>query len=332
MASDQPLIVAGAKKTLKTSILLDAAISLASGKPFLGLIAVQKAARVAVMTGESGLATLQETCRRIAESKGIALAQISGIVFSTRLPRLDNSQHLSALTQYLTEDEIDVLMLDPAYLCMPGDEAGNLFKQGTLLRGLTEACQEAGASIVLCHHNRKSFTNPGSVPELDDIAWAGFAEFARQWWLVGRRTKYQPGTGHHELWLNIGGSAGHSALWALDIDEGRPSDSGGRRWDVSLKPATEAREEARRQNDEVKKQRKLKREAEQVEQAKTAIAASFGGSPKQTKRDLQSNSGINRRVFDLALAEMCREGSVVPASIHRRNGQSYEGFEYIGLA
>ena len=41
MAAGQPLIVAEAKKTLKTSVLLDAAISLASGKPFLGKIDVQ---------------------------------------------------------------------------------------------------------------------------------------------------------------------------------------------------------------------------------------------------------------------------------------------------
>jgi hypothetical protein len=71
------------------------------------------------------------------------------------------------------------------------------------------------------------------------MSWAGFAEFARQWLLIGRREDYVPGTGEHRLWLSVGGSAGHSGLWAVDVDEGVSP----RHWNVELSTPDEARRE-----------------------------------------------------------------------------------------
>ena len=152
MTAGQPLILAGGKKNLKTNILLDAAISLASGSPFLGKLKVNRAARVAVMTGESGLATIQETCRRICRAKEKELRDISGLIISPDIPRAELVDHLDALEEFIRGDEIEILAIDPAYMCMPGDDAGNLFKQGTMLRELTAVCTKAGASLILAPH------------------------------------------------------------------------------------------------------------------------------------------------------------------------------------
>ena len=35
-----------------------------------------------------------------------------------------------------------------------------------------------------------------------------------------RRRSFDPGTGHHELWLTTGSRAGDHGLWELDVDEG----------------------------------------------------------------------------------------------------------------
>ncbi len=68
--------------------------------------------------------------------------------------------------------------------------------------------------------------------ELADIAWSGFAEFARQWLLLSRREPYIDGTGEHRLYLRSGGSAGHSALIHLDASEGiQPN----RHWQIDAK-------------------------------------------------------------------------------------------------
>ena len=56
--------------------------------------------------------------------------------------------------------------------------------------------------------------------DLDDLTGSGYSEFFRQWLLLSRREEYIQGSGSHRMWMHIGGSAGHSSLTALDIEEG----------------------------------------------------------------------------------------------------------------
>ncbi|MBI3464901.1 MAG: AAA family ATPase [Planctomycetes bacterium] len=187
----QPCILAGGKKTLKTSLIVYMAIALATGGRFLGRLQA-KQCRVTVMSGESGLATIQETARRIAAVASVKLADIESLIWSTSLPKIGSALHLEALERFLKADAIEVLFLDPAYLAMPGGDAGNLFVQGELLSGLNDVCQQLGVGLVLAHHTRKGNGKDFDAPELESIAWAGFQEFCRQWLLIGRREKYEP--------------------------------------------------------------------------------------------------------------------------------------------
>lgn len=242
----QPCIVAGPKKALKTSILIALAIALAMGLPFLGCFTVTRPCKVLILSGESGMATMQETARRICASMGISLADCDNLLWSDWLPRFDNPNHLDSLEQTLQQTQCEVLIVDPAYLCMPGTDASNLFIQGTLLQRISEMCQRQGVGLILAHHTRKQGKGNANYepPELDDMAWAGFAEFARQWLLIGRRERYEPGTGEHRLWLSVGGSAGHSGLYGLDIDEGTAP----RHWSVDVLTPDEARKEKKADN------------------------------------------------------------------------------------
>lgn len=327
----QPMIWAGGKKCLKTNGVCDAGISFVSGKPVFGKFTINRRIRVAIMTGESGMATIQETCRRICKAKDLELAKLDGLIFSPDLPRIDDVNHQEALRRWLKRDDIECLILDPAYLVVPAEDNGNLFAQGAMLRNLTEVCADVGVGIILCHHTRKNLVDPFAAPELEDIAWAGFQEFARQWVLVSRRQKYEPGTGHHELWLNVGGSAGHSSLWALNVDEGTPKDQGGRRWQVEMLSATEARQDAQEKQEAKKQEVRDTKHVAKVNAAKDAIAGALRSVPDnaETVSQIRQRSGCKGAAFDEAMGELLRIKKLIPFTVTRANKQTYEGYQYV---
>ena len=95
----------------------------------------------------------------------------------------------------------------------------------------------SGATPIFAHHNTKGNSKNYEPPELEDMAWAGFAEFARQWLLIGRRELYEIGSGVHKLWMNIGSSAGFNGCYGVDVEEGTADgELRGRRWQVSVRP------------------------------------------------------------------------------------------------
>src|SRR5580700_11132637 len=240
LAAAQPGGIFGAFKTLKTSITADLLISLASGTPFLGHFPVAEPGRTLFLSGESGLAALQSIARRIAAARGLSLETLDNFELSPKLPNLDSPDDVRALGRIVRRKKPVCVAIDPAYLAIRGEDARNLFAMGSLLRPLAELCDETGSAILIVHHCKRSRIIPGNPATLDDIAWSGFAEFSAQWLLLSRRRRFDPDTGHHELWFSTGGRAGHHGLWALDVDEGIPGDPNGRIWKPCLRSAGDA--------------------------------------------------------------------------------------------
>jgi replicative DNA helicase len=325
LVRDQPVLLGGPKKSLKTSIMLDAALSLGTGKPFLGKFDVPERLKVAVLSGESGQITIRETALRVAQSKSVKLSACD-VLWGFDLPRLGVEEDLAALSAGLRDNGVAVVFIDPAYLCLLAGthdlQANNMFQVGPLLLRVAKICQESGTTLVLVHHTTKPAgmlrMQAGEPLELEDLAYSGFQEFARQWVLVNRREKYEAGSGEHLLWLNIGGSAGHSGCWGLDIDEGRLDDNfGGRRWSVRVRSMEEAMKgisEAKETKKEAAKKAKLQEDTEKVLKA---LAACPEGETQSTICKL---TGLQARVVGPVLMGLLEQKKVVRTQVLKASG------------
>jgi hypothetical protein len=153
---------------------------------------------------------------------------------------LSNRTDRRELADGLRVRAVEFVIIDPLYLCLlrgaSGASAANIYEIGPLLYDVATDCLDAGATPLLVHHATKWAGIGTDQPlGLDELAFTGIGEFARQWVLVSRRGQYTPGSGEHDLTLAVGGSAGHSGCWRLRVSEGRPGpDLSGRRWDVGV--------------------------------------------------------------------------------------------------
>lgn len=324
LVAGQPCVIAGSKKTLKRSVGLDLCISLAANEPFLGQFPISCCAKTGIMSGESGKVTIYETANRICSAKGIDPLNYLYPVMAFELPVLNEKTHLEGLHRFIEDHELDVIFIDPSYLCMPlGADAGNLFAVGALLAQITKLGERTGCTILLCHHNRKSTGQPHEPPELEDIAWAGFQEWARQWLLLGRRSGFRPDSnGEHELWMSVGGSAGHHGLWAVDVTEGKRSDPSGRIWNVSVNSASQAIQK----NEDRQEQIKEEKERETVNRRKVKLIDVLKHKPDgETRSQLRALSGMNDTAFAPVLAELLQEGIIESCLVTKSNRQ-HDGF------
>ena len=331
LVKGQPCIIADGRKSLKTSLIIDMGISLCTGGYFLGKLKVNRPCRVGILSGESGMATIQETSRRICNAAGFQLSEIvEGLAFSPDIPVFEDLRYLDALRNFIVKDQLEVIFIDPAFMAMSGADAGNLFIQGKTLRLVNQVCDELGTTFCLVHHTRKP---PREAPfgpvELDHIAWSGFPEWARQWLLIGRREPYEVGSGLHKLWLSTGGSAGHNHLWAVDIDEGPFTTGVPRKWDVTVSNPEDARVSAEADREAAKDRARAKGHAARVEDGKRRIIEAMVKFPEgETRRRIRIAAGLSPDRFDRALGALIQDGTIVPLDLQKSNRKTpYDAYK-----
>ncbi|MCY2987173.1 MAG: bifunctional DNA primase/polymerase [Planctomycetota bacterium] len=253
LVANQPGIVGGGWKCLKTGSMIDLATSLASGTYFLNHFAVANPVKTGFVSSESGMFTVSETTKRIAEAKDIDLgALLANLVVTPESNDFSSPSGTEQLVAWCKRREFVVVIIDPAYLNFPGlaETSANVFAVGAALRAFSVALLREGITPIVVHHTVKVPLNKFEPLDLASLSGSGWAEFARQWILLNRRRDYQDGSGFHELNLRIGGSAGHSSLWHLDIDEGPSDQAGDRKWRVGLKTAGQAKVDHERRKEE----------------------------------------------------------------------------------
>jgi hypothetical protein len=240
---DQVMLVSGPKKALKTTILLDMALSLAAGTPFLDRFNVPERKKTLVLTAEAGAATYKSKLQAIFDSKlGHKMPEdaLDYLFVGSEVPRIASDSvtdlpDVEALIKLCKYKEIEVVVIDPAYLALNPKDSSNLFSMGLMLRGFIDTLKELDVTVIIAHHSTKGSGNISlDYPDLSTMSGSGFAEFAGQWLLIGRKSEYEY-NGQHELLMNIGGRAGHGGNYDISINEGqfdRESEDW-RRWEIN---------------------------------------------------------------------------------------------------
>lgn len=341
LVKGEPCVLGGPSKSLKTSVAIDLAVSLATATRFLGRFEVPAPARVILISGESGRPIIQANARAVCAARGIAdPAGMEGLLWGFTLPQLTVAEHMDALRAAIVEHRAEVVIVDPFYMTLPADvDPKNMFMMGPVLSAYAEGCLALGATPVLLHHFTKKRDDPTAPPDMAELAFAGIAQWMRQWMLLARRTPFRPEEAVHSMFFCYGGSAGHCGELHLDIDTGRiDEDFGGRRWDVRITTPGEGMTQEREQHraDQLRKEEERAREAEE---RKARQARDDAGRMHRTMLELDRPETLSRirgmvnLSGDRALAAVLhleREGLARRAAVTVRTGtgaREVEGYE-----
>lgn len=161
-------MIAGEPKTYKSVQATDLALSVASGRPFLGHFNVPETGAVLYVQEENNVQTVQDRVFKIASQKCLLTSTPTGLALPNDLPIYFSNNFGINLTEknskQLIEDTIKkikpiLVILDPLYMMMGTVDENNATEVSELLKWLTHLRNVYGVSILLCHHYNKGNGN-----------------------------------------------------------------------------------------------------------------------------------------------------------------------------
>jgi AAA domain len=157
-------VLAAEDKAGKTWAILDLAVSVAAGRPWLGAYPCPHAGRVLVFLGEGNQRAIVRRLRAICAHKHLQVEKLAArIRLCFRVPRLTSGADLAAVAGELATSPAALVIVDPLYLAIGTAGAGaDLYAMGTVLSAIQGVCQQAGAALVVVTHWNKTGEGRGA--------------------------------------------------------------------------------------------------------------------------------------------------------------------------
>ena len=153
--------IAGPPKVGKSWLVVDLAVSVASGTCALGRFAVPQPGPVVMFPAEDGPSAIRTRVEGLALARGLDLKALSLFIVTAEKLKLDDPLDRQQLEGLLEERRPKLLVLDPLVRLHSGDEnhAGHVSEVLGYLRALQRRFEVA---IIVTHHvSKKAHAHPG---------------------------------------------------------------------------------------------------------------------------------------------------------------------------
>jgi hypothetical protein len=147
-------VVSGEPKTCKTFTVLEMAVAVSSGRPFLRHFPVERPGRVLLFAAEDAPHVIRKRLEVIAGASGLDLSVCDIQVITSPIVRLDIAEHRAALSETIDQLKPRLVILDPFIRLHRVDE-NRSDEISPLLAYLRSVQKLYNTAIVIVHHARK---------------------------------------------------------------------------------------------------------------------------------------------------------------------------------
>ena len=147
------MLIAGSSKAGKSFLLMELAIAIAEGRPWLGMTCEK--GRVLYVNLEIDPASAIHRFLRIYRCRMWPLNHTDDIViWNLRGHAVPLDELVPKLIRRIRNDHFDAIIIDPIYKVIMGDE-NNASDMGRFANQFDKICNETGCSVIYCHHHSK---------------------------------------------------------------------------------------------------------------------------------------------------------------------------------
>lgn len=151
-------IISAEDKAGKSFIMMDAALSAASGTPWMDRFKTVIPGPVIICVGEGSERKQSRRIYAIGRHKGLSDDEIEALPIHMLLgvPQVKDEQHIEELEKAIRDIKPVLVLIDPFYLAAAGVDFAKLSEVGQSLQPLQSVCQRYGAALMLSHHWNKT--------------------------------------------------------------------------------------------------------------------------------------------------------------------------------